>query len=178
MASPPADERELARRAAGGDVEAFERLFRAHQGRIYGLCLRMTGDVGRAEDLTQEAFLRAWRKLGSFRAESAFGSWLHRLTVNVVLSALRRRPARELRLADPEGAEAETVTPQPPDTARRLDLERAIAALPERARLVFLLHDVEGYRHREIAEAAGMAEGSSKAHLHRARRLLREALRR
>lgn len=173
-------ERALARRAAGGDVAAFEELFHQHQGRIYALCLRMTADPARAEELTQEAFVRAWQKLDRFRGASAFGTWMHRLAANLVLSDLRSRgrwAKREVE-ADPESPELARASPAPRDGAgRRIDLERAIATLPAQARTVFVLHDVEGYRHREIAEIAGIAEGTSKAHLHRARQLLREALR-
>jgi RNA polymerase sigma-70 factor (ECF subfamily) len=166
----------LAASAAAGDVAAFEELYRAHVGRVFALCLRMAGDPTEAEELTQEAFVRAWQKLASFRGDSAFATWLHRLTVNVVLGEWRARGRRQARL------DSGRVTPFPaagsespsPDSA--LDLERAIATLPDRARQVFVLHDVEGFRHREIAELTGMAQGTSKAQLHRARRLLRKVL--
>ena len=169
-------EHDLVERAKRGEVEAFEALYRQNERRIYGLCLRMVADPHRAEDLTQEAFIRAWKKLGSFHGRSAFGTWLHRLTVNLVLGEIRARGRRidfgvateELRVvADPGPA------PQPESS---IDLERAIATLPVKARTVFVLHDVEGLRHREIADSLGIAVGTSKAHLHRARRILREAL--
>lgn len=166
------------RRAQAGDVQAFERLYRAHVSRIYALALRMTADPDRAEDLTQDAFVRAWDRLSTFRGDSAFGTWLHRLAVRVVLGDRRSRgrhaeealeedrldrPPRELRTA-------------PARSGTTVDLERAVAALPPGARSVLVLHDIEGYRHREIAELLGVTEGTSKAQLFRARRLLREAL--
>lgn len=165
----------LVRRAQGGDRGAFEALYRAAVGRVYALCLRMTGDRASAEELTQEAFVRAWRKLGTFRGEAAFTTWMHRLAVNVVLGARRSGARRPEVSSEDEPAAAE---PAAPATAgvEAIDLERAIARLPHRARQVFVLHEVEGYRHDEIAAMAGMAVGTSKAHLNRARRLLREAL--
>ncbi len=157
-------------------MAAFETLYRANVDRINGLCLRMCGDPGLAEELTQEAFIRAWTRLGSFRGDSAFSTWMHRLTVNVVLGHRRSRDRREGRvsLADETALDQARAPRRAPETS--MDLERAIALLPRRAREVFVLHDVEGYRHREIAKLAGMAEGTSKAQLSRARRLLREAL--
>lgn len=164
----------LVRRARQGEVGAFEGLYRLHVGRVFALCRRMTGDPALAEDLTQEAFVRAWRSLASFRGESAFSTWLHRLAVNVVLGHLRGRGARPDGLGVEEPDELEATTPPHPGEA--IDLERAIARLPLRARTVFVLHDVEGFRHDEIATLAGMAVGTSKAQLSRARRLLKEAL--
>ena len=167
---------DLAERATRGDVEAFEGLYRENVGRVYLLCLRMCGDPSHAEELTQEAFVRAWQKLGSFRHESAFSTWLHRVTVNVVLGDRRSRARREARvkvLGDDSLADPTSTEPFP---GRAVDLDRSIAALPEGARTVFVLHDVEGYRHREIARMTGLAIGTSKAQLHRARKLLRKAL--
>ena len=172
----PTDEHELVARASAGDLGAFEELYRHSVSRVYALCMRLVADPGRAEELTQEAFVRAWEKLDSFRGDSAFATWLHRLTVNVVFSALRsrgRRESREEPLDTPSGPRAG----ERRDPVGAIDLERAIASLPPRARMVFVLHDVEGYRHREIAALAGITEGASKAHLHRARRRLQEALR-
>ena len=169
-------ESDLVSRAQGGDLGAFETLYRSHQGRIYGLCLRMVADAHRAEDLTQEAFIRAWEKLAQFRAESAFATWLHRLAVNVVLGDLRSRgrwSSQQVEIADSPALESAAT---PPRSTRKVDLERAIAELPPQARTVFVLFDVEGYRHGEIAQMTGISEGTSKAHLHRARRLLRKAL--
>jgi RNA polymerase sigma-70 factor (ECF subfamily) len=170
-------ERELVARAKDGDVAAFETLYRQHEKRIYGLCLRMVADPSRAEELTQDAFVRAWRKLSSFHGQSAFGTWLHRLTVNVVLGAIRTRSRRkDFAVADDELQ----IVPDPrpaPALENSIDLTRAIRELPPQARTVFVLHDVEGLKHGEVAEALGIAIGTSKAHLHRARQILREALR-
>ncbi len=174
-----ADPTDLIQRAQGGDQVAFERLYRQHVGRVYALCLRFTADAARAEELTQDAFVRAWERLASFRGESAFASWLYRVTVNVVFldsRAARRRSQRVFATDDP--AVLERTPDEPPAVGTKLDLERAVAALPPGAREVFVLHDVEGYRHAEIAELTGIAVGTSKAQLFRARRLLREALHR
>ena len=163
--------------APGGDFTAFEELYHRHVRETYALCLRMTGSPHRAEELTQAAFVRAWEKLPSFRGDAKFSTWLHRLTVNVVLGEHRSRGRREER----ESAWAEPLGPRPlgaVDPATDLDLEQAIVGLPDRARQVFVLHDVEGYRHDEIGRLLGVSPGTSKAQLHRARKLLREALRR
>lgn len=170
-------EHELVARAQRGDVAAFEALYRLHEGRVFGICLRMVADSSRAEDLTQEAFVRAWEKLPLFKSRSAFSTWLHRLTVNVVIGHLRTRERWGQRVGI---GEESPVLADPAPAGRPeavIDLQRAISALPPQARVVFVLHDVEGFRHAEIAELAGIAEGTSKAHLHRARRLLRETLR-
>ncbi len=163
------------RRAQAGDHEAFALLYRAHVARIYGLCLRLEGDSVRAGELTQDVFVRAWERLRTFRGESSFGTWLHRLAVNVVLSDRRsafRRARRVLSTDAPEQYErAELAEP-----LGAMDLDSAIARLPAGARTVFVLHDVEGYTHDEIASRAGIAVGTSKAQLFRARRLLREML--
>jgi len=172
-----ADRSDLIQRAQRGDPAAFEALYRAHVGRVYALCLRLTADAARAEEFTQDAFVRAWERLASFRGESAFSSWLYRLTVNVVFlgqRASRRRGLRVFTTDDPAALERPRDGPGVPGA--QLDLERAVAALPPGAREVFVLHDVEGYRHQEIAELTGIAVGTSKAQLFRARRLLREAL--
>jgi RNA polymerase sigma-70 factor (ECF subfamily) len=176
----------LVARARSGDAGAFERLYRAHAGRVHAVCLRLLADRGLAEEATQDAFVRAWQRLGSFRGESAFGSWLYRLAANVAVDRLRHERRRaggsggwDVESEDPDGAPAGAEGP--PATRRQpgeaIDLERAIRALPPRARAVFVLHDLEGYRHGEIADLAGIAEGTSKAQLHRARRILRETLR-
>jgi RNA polymerase sigma-70 factor (ECF subfamily) len=167
----------LARQAAGGDAGAFESIYRRHAGRVHGVIARLVGGHGaRAEDLTQEAFVRAWQALPQFRFESAFATWLHRLAVNTALMELRgRRPGprfdddaalEDLGVADTAGHGA----------ALAMDLERAVATLPPRARAVLVLHDVEGWKHEEIATELAMAVGSSKAQLHRARQLLRARL--
>jgi RNA polymerase sigma-70 factor (ECF subfamily) len=167
---------ELVRAACSGDLGAFERLYRSSVGLVYALCWRMSGDAARAEELTQDVFVRAWQKLATFRGESAFATWLTRLAVNVVLSERRDRGRRDGRLTPVDDLEAlAPPTPQsPPGSA--LDLERAIAKLPEQARRVFVLHDVQGWGHAEIARATGLAIGTCKSHLHRARALLREVL--
>ncbi len=169
---------ELLRSAGSGDEAAFEQLYREHAGRVYALCLRLSGDTGQAGELTQDVFVRAWQGLASIRGDSAFSSWLHRLAVNVALTA-HRGDRRRLRRIEATG-ELPDVAGESADTklATDMDLERAIAALPPGARAVFVLHDVEGYRHDEIASLTGVAVGTSKAQLFRARRLLREALER
>ncbi len=172
----PRDETLLVRRAQAGDVTAFEALYRAHLGRIHALCLRMTGDRATAEDLTQEAFIRAWQRLDSFRGDSAFYSWIYRLAVNVVLGDFRVKKRLAERVANSEDVSDLPLAALDRPAGLRMDLEQAIATLPPGAREIFVLHDVEGYKHEEIAEITGLATGTSKAHLHRARRLLREQL--
>ena len=175
MAAQPSEE-QLVRAAQCGDVGSFEILYRRHVGRIHGLCLRLTGGRAAAEDLTQEVFVRAWRKLGQFRGEAAFGTWLYRLALNQAVSERRSHSdARHETLT--EDPVANEPRPHAPVPELGLDLERAIAGLPAGARQVFVLHDVEGHRHDEIARLAGIAVGTSRAHLHRARALLREVLR-
>jgi RNA polymerase sigma-70 factor (ECF subfamily) len=171
-----AGERELVRAAQAGDLPAFEQLYRSAVGLVYAICLRMAGSAALAEELTQDVFVRAWRKLPTFRGESAFATWLTRLAVNVVLTERRDRGRREARLAFSDDLDS-LAPPAPaghPGTA--LDLEKAIAGLPEQARRVFILHDVEGWGHGEIARLTGLAVGTCKSHLHRARALLREVL--
>lgn len=173
IVDPPApDDATLVRRSLTGDMGAFEELYRGHVGRVHGAILRLVGmDRGRAEELTQDAFVRAWQKLSSFRHESAFSTWLYRLGVNTALMDLRaRKDARETDVEDLDLADV------PFCAGERGDLERAVADLPPRARAVLVLHDVEGWKHEEIAAELGMAVGSSKAQLHRARGLLRNAL--
>ena len=172
------EDRDLVRQASAGDRQAFETLYRRHRNRLYGLVWRLCGGDGAlAEDLLQEAFVRAWQKLDSFRGESRFATWLHRLSVNVALSDRRIRVRRLERETALEGAAERTAVGEKDVFAgQRMDLEQAIAKLPERARTVLVLYDIEGYSHAEIAELADMAVGSSKAQLHRARRLVREQL--
>ena len=177
----------LIERARSGDVGAFEHVYRREVGRVYALCLRMTADAVRARELTQSVFVRAWDRLSSFRGDSQLSSWLHRIAVNEVLIEARtdrRRQARivlaEDQTAGSSGADSDApaymgVT-MPVDTESRIDLERAIAMLPPGARTVFVLHDIEGYRHEEISRMTGSAEGTLRAQLHRARKLLMEAL--
>lgn len=170
-----AGDADFVRRAAAGDLEAFEGLYREHVGRVHALCLRMARDRGEAEELTQETFVRVWEKLQSFRGESAFSTWLHRVTVNVVVAGLRRQGRWRERFTAQDAEDVGIAQPAF-SPGGDLDLERAIAALPPKARLVFLLHDVEGHGHGEIASMLGLAVGTSKAHLHRARLQLREEL--
>ena len=171
-------------RAAAGDRGAFERVYRLHVNRVFSLCARMTGDRTRAEELTQDVFVRAWEKLNLFRGESSFGTWLHRLTVNVVLNARKtdsRQRSRIEETDEDEGGGIDAipgVVGSPLAPGDLLDLEEAITRLPPGARRVFVLHDVEGYKHEEIAEMLGVTSGATKAQLHRARLLLREALNR
>jgi len=163
----------IVREAQQGDRAAFEALYREHVGRVYAICLRLTGDRGRAEELTQDVFVRTWERIWSFRGQAAFGTWLHRLAVNEVLMALRAERRRDRRIFGGGFPETPATGPTP---GAAIDLERAIAALPPGAREVFVLHDVEGYRHAEIAKQVGIAPGTSKAQLFRARRLLRKWL--
>ncbi|HET7797584.1 MAG TPA: RNA polymerase sigma factor [Nevskia sp.] len=177
----------LVRLAAAGDAAAFERLYRANVDRVYGLCLRLChGDSARAEQSTQDAFVRAWEKLGSFRGESRFSTWMHRLTVNVVLGE-HRLLKRWVTFEDdvqPQAGDgsdgSDGLDPVEPvrqeDIGTRIDLERALAKLPKGARTVLMLHDVEGYQHDEISALTGIAVGTSKAQLFRARRLLQAML--
>lgn len=157
--------------AQGGDASAFRALYDAHVEQVYALCIRLTGERREAEEATQDVFVRAWERLRSFRGESAFGTWLHRLAVNTVLSGQRTRRRRERRVVLAERSAPVLTHPD-----ERIDLEAAIAGLPPGCRAVFVLHDVEGWPHEEIAAQVGIAVGTSKAHLFRARRLLREVL--
>lgn len=170
-ASPPIDiESGWIAAAQAGDSAAFERLYRRHADRVYGLCLRLTnGNVRQAEQHTQDAFVRAWEKLDSFRGAAKFSTWLHRLTVNVVLGE-KRQLKRWVSLED-EPVEPGSTREH---TGLRMDLEKAVARLPRGARTVLILHDVEGYKHDEIASMSGIAVGTSKAQLHRARKLVKE----
>jgi RNA polymerase sigma-70 factor (ECF subfamily) len=166
----------LVKAAQAGDLLAFERLYRENVRKVFALCLRMSCDAALAEELTQEVFVRAWRKLGSFRGESAFSSWLYPLAVNVALSERRSRRRRDARIVVTEDPVALEPAPRTPAPERGFDLERALATLPAGARAVFVLHDVEGRTHEEIGTLLNVTAGTSKAQLHRARRLLREAL--
>ena len=157
-------------------MHAFEQLYRAHVPRVYAVCLRMTANVTRAEELTQKTFVTVWEKLPLFRGESAFTSWLHRVAVNTVLADLRAEQRRHQRVFPTEDPALLETPVDPPPAGTRLDLEQAIAGLPPQARAVFVLHDVEGWQHDEIAQQLGVAVGTTKAQLHRARKLLQEAL--
>jgi RNA polymerase sigma-70 factor (ECF subfamily) len=166
--------------AASGDRRAFERLYRTHVDRVFSICMRMVGDRNRAEELSQDVFVRVWEKLNLFRGESAFGTWVHRLTVNMVLNERKTDQRRRDRIDEGQDLEAVAHGDVRPSWSPGLaiDLEAAIAQLPPGARRVFVLHDVEGYTHDEIAQMLGVTSGGTKAQLHRARMLLREALQR
>lgn len=173
----PADteaDRADAAAAAGGDLLAFERIYGRHVARIHSLCRRMIGDH-EADDACQEVFLRAWRKIGHFRGESAFGTWLYRLAVNLILGRRETVGRREGRFVGRDPADMPLAAPRArPDL--RVDFETAIARLPDGARKVFVLHDIEGYTHEEIAAAMGVTTGTTKSQLHRARMTLRRHL--
>ena len=165
---------------AGEQMSGFEELYSKHYRRDYSICLRMTGNVAEAEDLTQEVFIQLHRKIGSFRGESAFTTWLHRLTVNHVLMHFRKRSVRsELTTDDgemPDSIDPDTINPEAMPIVDRIGLETAIAQLPTGYRTVFVLHDVEGYEHDEIAKILGCSAGTSKSQLHKARMKLRRLL--
>ena len=174
LADQPGDESRWVRMAQAGDTRAFEKLYRAHVDKVYGLCLRMTGNPSEAEDCAQEAFIQVWNKLGHFRGDSALGTWMHRVAVNTVLGRMRKSRREQDRIrAVSEVAEA----PRPiGDNGELRDLEQAINELPRGARHVFVLHAVYGYSHGETGDMLGIAEGTSKAQLSRARRLLVQQL--
>ena len=178
--SSPAADLELAQRCGQGDPDAFEQLYRAHAGRLYTLIVRMVASAETAEDLLQEVFLNAYRKVNLFRGDSSLGTWLYRLAVNHCLDVLRGRQAKMTRVTeslDEDGAaEPAAVSPVVPTAVSRLDLERAIARLPPGCRTAFVLHDVEGFEHNEIARMLGVSEGTSKSQVHKARMKLRAML--
>lgn len=156
------------------DAAVFEELYRENSGRIYALCLRMCGDPMQAEDLAQDVFVRAWKSMGAFRGDSQLSTWLHRLAVNVCLNWVTRGGKRSRRIVFLDDTDPLEESPGFPEV--RMDLEKAIAALPPGARSVFVLHDIEGYRHEDIARISGISVGTAKAQLHRARRILRGRL--
>jgi RNA polymerase sigma-70 factor, ECF subfamily len=178
-------EAEVIRLAQQGDAAAFERLYQLHSRRVYSLCLRMVGNTAEAEDLTQEAFLQLFRKIATFRGESAFSTWLHRLAVNVVLMRLRKKSAVETSLEEVTEPDEESGGPRRdfggPDlrltgSIDRVNLQRAVEQLPPGYKAVFVLHDVQGYEHNEIADIMGCSIGNSKSQLHKARMRLRDLL--
>jgi RNA polymerase sigma-70 factor, ECF subfamily len=176
-------EAEAIERAKQGDAEAFEILYNLHKRRVYSLCLRMTANTAEAEDLAQEAFLQLFRKIGTFRGESAFSTWLHRMAVNVVLMRLRKKSLPVVPLEETIESEEETPKkelgaedPALAGSIDRMQLQTAIEALPPGYRTIFVLHDVEGFEHNEIAEKVGCSIGNSKSQLHKARMKLRELL--
>jgi RNA polymerase sigma-70 factor (ECF subfamily) len=171
----------LAQRAAKGDMQAFEELYQRHNRRVYSLCLRMTQNVSEAEDLAQEVFIQLFRKIGSFRGESAFTTWLHRLTVNQVLMHFRKRSVK-LEQTTEEGETPVqivkgTENPNSMPVVDRIALDKAVSQLPPGYRAVFVLHDVEGHEHEEVARLLGCSVGTSKSQLHKARMKLRQLLR-
>ena len=181
--APPREDRDdeavLVRLAAAGDRAAFERIYRRHVGRIHALCLRLTGDPEEAAGAVQDAFVKAWRGLPSFRSDSGLGTWLHRLAANAALDRLRERgrsDGRHAGLEDDAGRERPELRTSESPAGTAWDLERAVAALPPGARTVFVLHRIEGYRIEEIAALTGTTAGTVKSQLHRARRLLQEVL--
>ena len=187
MPSPPPDrdaERALVDRARVGDVSAFEALYRATVARVYALALRLTADRRDATELTQDVFVHAWRRLATFRGDAAFATWLHRIAINSLFMRARGDRRRLARIASAGDETSNEEQPAPSDEGharavdveQAVDLERAIASLPPGARRVFVLHDVLGYRHDEIARLTGLAEGTLRAQLHRARKLLMETL--
>ncbi len=173
---------ELTQRAACGDMSAFEELYERHNRRVYSLCLRMTQNVAEAEDLAQEVFIQLYRKVGSFRGDSQFTTWLHRMTVNQVLMHFRKKSARpEMTAVDdqtPTRIVDGTENPARMPVVDRIALDKAIAELPVGYRTIFILHDVEGYQHEEIAKMLGLAVGTSKSQLHKARLKLRKLIKR
>jgi RNA polymerase sigma-70 factor (ECF subfamily) len=174
VSGTPEQEGSEVRLAAKGDQRAFERLYRAHHSRVFSLAIRMAGSQW-AEDLTQEVFIRAWQKLGSFRGDSAFGTWLYRLAVNLILSrleGLRKRAKRQ----QGDGEMLDRLPSREGPAGLAMDCEAAIQRLPEGARQVFVLYEIEGYPHAEIGEMMGISPGTSKSQLHRARLILREYL--
>ena len=170
----PVDERALIRQAQRSDTRAFEALYRLHIDKVYGICLRMTGNVSEAEDCAQEAFIQAWNKMDKFRGDSAFSTWLHRIAVNTVLGRIRKSKREQDRIQAVTDTASPTVVTD--DTGELRDLSEAVDRLPRGARNVFVLHAIYGYSHDEAGEMLGIAAGTSKAQLHRAKRLLVQQL--
>lgn len=177
----PLSDHALTIAAAGGDMGAFEQLYERHNRRVYSVCLRMTQNAAEAEDLAQEVFIQLFRKIGSFRGESAFTTWLHRLTVNQVLMHFRKRSVKLERTTEEGDTPVQIVrgteNPDKMPVLDRISLERALKQLPPGYRSVFVLHDIEGHDHAEIAKMIGVAVGTSKSQLHKARMKLRRLLR-
>lgn len=177
---PVGTDLELARASAAGDVAAFERLYHLYNRRVFSICLRMLGNATEAEDLTQDVFVQLFRKIGSFRGDSAFTTWLHRMTVNQVLMHFRKKGVRYESTTDdgelPILIQAGTERPSKMPIIDNIALERAVAELPPGYRTVFVLHDVEGYEHEEIARQLGCTVGTSKSQLHKARLRIRSLL--
>ncbi|MGH9452957.1 MAG: RNA polymerase sigma factor [Terriglobia bacterium] len=183
-AQKAASESQLIARAQRGEEDSFAALFQLHKRRVYSLCLRMTSDQAEAEDLAQEAFMQLFRKIGTFRGESAFSTWLHRLVVNVVLMHLRKKGIQQVSLDETDSSQEAPVKREYGDDDRwllgsldRITLTNAIEQLPHGYKTIFILHDVEGYEHNEIAQIMNCSVGNSKSQLHKARLKLREILR-
>jgi RNA polymerase sigma-70 factor (ECF subfamily) len=165
--------------AAKGDRKAFERLYRLHVNRVFTLCTRMCGSRVRGEELTQDVFVRAWEKLPQFRGDAQFSTWIHRVAVNIVLTDRKNEARNRKRMVEEEPEREDTPLQKAsmtPGYGDRMDITAAMETLPAGAKQIFILHDIEGYKHEEIAEMCGITAGGSKAQLHRARLLLREAL--
>lgn len=175
-ADPASELNALVRRAQAGDLSAFDAIYASTAGRVFAVCLRLAGDREEAAVALQDTFVMAWRQLGNFRGDSLFTSWLHRIAVNAVLMDRRSRLRREARVSTGQDGIIELAAAREVDAELGIDLERAIAALPPGARTALVLHDIEGYTHREIAELTGIAVGTVKAQLHRARQLLQHRL--
>ncbi len=170
------DESAVAARARDGDMAAFEQLYRRYVGRVHAVCLRLAGNRTLAEECTQDAFVRAWESLSRFRGDSSFGTWVHRIAVNTVLERHRTQMRQAAWISHKDDEILESVPAPDSGPEHAMDLDQCIAELPAAARMVFVLFDVEGHSHEEIAEMTGLAVGTSKAHLHRARRMLRARL--
>ncbi|AWL12637.1 RNA polymerase sigma factor CarQ [Saliniradius amylolyticus] len=165
-------EQALIKACIDGDMSAYQQLYERHVGKVHALCWRLTGDKGMAEDATQEVFIQIWRKLGNFQGQSRFSTWLHSVTSNVCISYMRKQKGWLGRIFNIEDTDAAN-EPAPAQT-HEIDLDALVSRLPERARVVFVLHAIEGYRHEEVAKMTGMAVGSSKAQFHRAKQMLKE----
>lgn len=174
--TPADDDQALAAQARDGDTKAFETLYRRHVGRVHAVCLRLAGNRALAEECTQDAFIKAWESLKSFRGDAGFGTWVHRIAVNAVLERHRTQLRQAAWVTAGDEELLESVPGQDQDPGHGVDLEECIAGLPPAARMVFVLFDVEGHSHEEIAGMTGLAVGTSKAHLHRARQILRARL--
>jgi len=177
---PKATDLQLTKVAANGDMAAFEEIYKRHHRRVYSICLRMLQNASEAEDLTQDVFIQLYRKIGSFRGDSAFTTWLHRMTVNQVLMHFRKRTVKYEKVTDegetPDQVVTGSVNPQRMQIVDKIALENAITQLPDGYKNVFVLHDVEGFEHEEVARLMGISVGTSKSQLHKARLKLRGLL--
>jgi RNA polymerase sigma-70 factor (ECF subfamily) len=168
---------DLIKAVQGGDKQAYNRLYQEYIGQVYGLCLRLTGEKMLAEDAAQEVFIQLWRKIGNFKGDSKFSTWLHTVTSNITISYIRKQKGwlqKVFNIEDYVAMNGGAGLPEAEESSSSVDIESYVARLPERARLVFVLHAIEGYRHEEIATITNMAVGSSKAQLHRAKQFLKE----